>query len=746
MALPSPRPTIALAMIIKNEINNLPKLFASIADCFDEIHITDTGSTDGSVEWLKEQGALFSKCPVHIHHFEWVSSFCKARNYSISHITTDYWMWMDGDDVLSDRQAFINWRNAALEFNDMYFATYHYALDVAGKPIISFVRERVFKTKLGAQFEYDLHEGVMVKNEWSKEYAVAWAINHMRTVEDVVADRSRNVKIIEQMEKEGRLNSRMRFYLGKELFESSRHHECLVHLDKAMTEMDLQDHDRILSTQYASYACRVIADQLREDLKDDKHKWYKRAIAYAYEGLKIAPSRAEYYVVIGDISIILQDFLSALAAYGAAKSCLTPQMLGSPHAAPVFNFQECYGQLPQLQMAKIYFQMGKFEESEKEAKECSDKYQNKEAQALVAQLKEIRPLMNIDNNQPETDDIVISCPPQQAYPFDEKLYETQGMGGSETALIEMARLLKSKTKRNVYVYNTNDTTLVADSGVEYRPKKDLITYFSKNKPKLHIAWRHNIRATRATTYLWCHDLVTPSVDTHKNFEKIICLSQFHKNYVMAKQAVPESMIWVSRNGINPDKFKFDRPAKNHNKLVWLSSPDRGLDKAMLVCDEIRKEYPEVELHVYYGLDNLYKYGLGAMADRMKAMMAERPYVKYHGFTEQKKMAREIADAVVWIHPCNFIETFCITALEVQELGIYPVTRRLGALANTLAEAEEKGMATLLDHDCVTKEQIGAYVQATCSALSERKWEKMSFDISKFSWESVCDEWIKEMGV
>ena len=161
-------PTIALCMIVKNEVKNLPQLFASIEGCFDEIHITDTGSNDGTVEWLKEKGEAIAKAPVFVHHFTWVNSFAKARNYSFSHATTDYIYWQDGDDCLSDKDAFIQWKKYALEFSDCFFATYHYALDKDKKPIISFVRERVFKRSLNPEWQFDLHEGIILKPEWSK--------------------------------------------------------------------------------------------------------------------------------------------------------------------------------------------------------------------------------------------------------------------------------------------------------------------------------------------------------------------------------------------------------------------------------------------------------------------------------------------------------------------------------------------------------------------------------------------------
>jgi hypothetical protein len=128
------------------------------------------------------------------------------------------------------------------------------------------------------------------------------------------------------------------------------------------------------------------------------------------------------------------------------------------------------------------------------------------------------------------------------------------------------------------------------------------------------------------------------------------------------------------------------------------------------------------------------------------MMADRPWVIYHGFTEQKKMYSEVSDAVVWAHPCNFIETYCITAIEMLTLGVFPVTRKLGALANTLADAESKGQAVLLPHGADTSEQIEAYAKEIRAALDEKKWEGVSLDPDSISWRGVAQQWIGEMNL
>jgi type IV secretory pathway protease TraF len=90
-----------------------------------------------------------------------------------------------------------------------------------------------------------------------------------------------------------------------------------------------------------------------------------------------------------------------------------------------------------------------------------------EAEIVIKESDRVLGLIRIDNNQQETEDIVITCPPQNAMEFDEKLYQEKGCGGSETALVEMARNLKKLTGRPVKVFNMRSEDYIAESGVEY---------------------------------------------------------------------------------------------------------------------------------------------------------------------------------------------------------------------------------------------------------------------------------------
>lgn len=94
--------TISACLIIKNEIDNIKGLVADLREFCDEIAITDTGSTDGTLEWLNENSDDVLK----VYHFNWIEDFSAARNASFTHATKDWIFWCDADDRLPEE--FIN--------------------------------------------------------------------------------------------------------------------------------------------------------------------------------------------------------------------------------------------------------------------------------------------------------------------------------------------------------------------------------------------------------------------------------------------------------------------------------------------------------------------------------------------------------------------------------------------------------------------------------------------------------------
>lgn len=728
------RPTVSLCCILKDELKNLPRFLESVKGCFDEIHLTDTGSTDGSVAYIESlmgrPNPADSK--ISLHHFAWVDDFAEARNFSFSHAKTDFLMWMDLDDVMNGREEFIKWRDTIMKIGDFWAATYNYQLNEQGKPVCSFARERVIRNGLNLKWKYFVHEGIPPVSDVKKVvdcmYATSWSINHVRDQEDIKKDKSRNLRLCEQ--RVDTLDARMLYYYGKELFENGKPREAYPHLKKAIGEEKLEGHDRVMGVQYACMAALLCEE-------------WDTAILLAHQGLALDPNRAEFFVIIGDAYLKKSAWLQAVPYYEAATKC--PYRGEAKIQGALYAHEDSYKHYPVNQMARVYANVGDMDKAEAMAKRGLDLGENPESRGILNDVLKIKEAagVTITTPRPKSEDLVIAGVPQGFYEWDEEIYEKMGIGGSETAVVEMSRWISRLTKRRVLVFNNREFPKSFDN-VHYLPAKDLPNYYKEHEPKVTINWRHNIKVSDSPTYIWCHDLSVQNIE-NAYYEKVIALSNFHRDFIHTLFGVPLDKIWVSRNGVNPDRF-LESQEKVPGRVIFSSSPDRGLIRAMKVMDQVVKEIPGAELHAFYGVDNMLKAGRKAEADEIMVEVAKRPFVKFHGNVSQKELTKQMGQAEVWLYPTCFLETFCITAIEAVCSKTFPVVREWGALPDTLKSYRDLSQAAVIDSDCELEAEVNKYASVVVDAMRSRKWETIDSSPDRHSWESVAKEWIDFMGL
>lgn len=85
--------TVGLVMIVRNESRSLEKCLSLAEKLVDEIYITDTGSTDGTLEIARRYHA-------HISEFAWCNDFAAARNYALKQSECDWNLILDADEYL----------------------------------------------------------------------------------------------------------------------------------------------------------------------------------------------------------------------------------------------------------------------------------------------------------------------------------------------------------------------------------------------------------------------------------------------------------------------------------------------------------------------------------------------------------------------------------------------------------------------------------------------------------------------
>ncbi len=107
-------PTLAVALIVKNEAQELPFCLNSVKDWVDEIIVLDSGSTDGTQAIAQSYGAkIYSNT-------HW-PGFGKQRQLAQTYIKSDYVLWLDADErVTPELKAQIQAAVASDESHTLY--------------------------------------------------------------------------------------------------------------------------------------------------------------------------------------------------------------------------------------------------------------------------------------------------------------------------------------------------------------------------------------------------------------------------------------------------------------------------------------------------------------------------------------------------------------------------------------------------------------------------------------------------
>jgi len=148
-------------------------------------------------------------------------------------------------------------------------------------------------------------------------------------------------------------------------------------------------------------------------------------------------------------------------------------------------------------------------------------------------------------------------------------------------------------------------------------------------------------------------------------DKHIALTEWHKETIKSKYGI-EKPIEVIGNSIDRKTFSENRN-KIRDSFIYSSAADRGLYRLLSMWPEVLLELPNATLNVFcpgYSQPNVKEWPEG---------------VTYHGTVSQEELHSWQMKSEYWLHPTDYEETYCITALEMQYTKVIPVTTNVAAL-------------------------------------------------------------------
>ena len=761
---------ISLAMIVKSsDIKQATKAIESVKQYVDEVCITIADKSPQQTDSSLLKGYKVST-------FEWCDDFAKARAYNFKQCTGDWILWLDADDTLRGAENLKDLVKMAEEQNVKGYAfEYLYAFDKQGKCVDKHWKMQLLKNDGHFEWKGAIHEDPIqqIPTAWTKTNDCV-RIHHSggdRTIESY----KRNLVILEkELKSQGdKPDPRTLFYLGRSYIGINENQKAVDYLSRYLT-ISGWDEERYEARMLIGQ-CFLIGGQLDEALE-----MYNMAILEKEEYPDAYINKGMVYMKKEAWKKAEQNFEIAL-------------MKQPPDGNTYFNPMIYSHKLP-IALATCYMYIGKFKKSVEYAEYAFKVSPDKSATFIykltrhikdkidtakiyrdlalkleeLGQVDKIKTLLHsvpselMDN--PYIKGLNRFLPPKIWKEKTLAVYcgnspevwtpdsmDKGGIGGSETAVIEICKRL-AKKGWHITVYN-NSGTPPEGKNFDKVMYKNYWDFNIRDEFNVLWVWRlpeifdYDIKAKYALLDL--HDVTNPLEITDerlKKIDKIFVKTNYHRSLL---PNIPDDKFEIIGNGINLDRFK-NEVKKEPYRFIYSSTPNRGLDLILeSMWDKIKEILPEAELHTYYGFNTFYELEKNN-PERMKWMqkmqeLMNKDGVINHGRVGQQELADDILKSSFWLYPTYFPEIHCITACEMQAGGVIPITSGYAALAET----QKEGLK--LEGDVYDPEWQDNYIKEVIKLAKDKKRVKELSIKSKavaqqFSWGNVAEAWNNKLKI
>ena len=778
-------------MLCRDETDLLDACLESCKGVFDEIVVGWTGSTVDTKRILKKHGCKIVDLKEALDpETGLMRDFSQARNFVAKQTENELAFWIDADDTLENPHAVRAWI-PAFESNPELGAVwgfYYYDHDEQGRCIMSLPRERIVR-KAFYEWQGALHETQIKKRKchdvFSWRETNVFAVKHHATKDKIRDSAYRNIAIskaayeVEHAEK--RVDPRTCWNYARALAAVGQNDEALPILKEYVGISGWDD-----ELYYA--LVRMAAIHRMKGRITDAFEADSRAMS-------LRPRWPDAYLGYAAAYFYLQRYDECMHMIRLAEQCAPPlgQMPVNPldyEARPLLMVHQCLiHTLPDAKdpIAQIDKAIGVIETAIEyfpavdSLKEQRDGYKaikkqlsreeafvryaiDLESEGKTEQLKALLQAIHPDDadnplivrlrNRTNAggsakNRVVIMCGQTHEYWSPRRV--ATGIGGSEEAVIYMGQKLAALGWNvDVFGWPGKGEEGIYD-GVNYRPFYE----FDPAQPcAVYIAWRNMDMVQYApkgsATLAWLHDVQKAdfwSPALVEKYDRIMVLSEWHKgNLLEAAPYIADDKIWVTRNGIMPEQFLLDHQPRDTNKVIFASSPDRGLACLLEMWDRIKGKNPHASLDVFYGFTKTYDY-LRKSDDRyrrykeltLEDMKAKG--VNFIGMVGHQELASRMVGAGVWAYPTQFLEISCITGMKTQAAGLVPVQTGVAALGETVFAGRKIDVEDIYENEEAQDRFVDAVVEATnVPAHDEARYQCSTEAKRRYDWGTLAEEW------
>lgn len=332
--------------------------------------------------------------------------------------------------------------------------------------------------------------------------------------------------------------------------------------------------------------------------------------------------------------------------------------------------------------------------------------------------------------------------------------EERALGGSETALVQMARALAQRGHRVQVFCRCPKPGLYQK--VRYRDRKELVHAASEERFDIMIVSRFfaalDLPLQAGLKVLWNHDILDKPMELSNRLDSLdlaLVLSRFHADDYISRLPACAGKIAVTRNGLDLELVaRSVRGVERQPGLVtYVSRPERGL-KLLLkhVWPRVNDALPDMRLALcgYQVKDTKLHPAVQREYEEIERLISQARNVEVLGGLAKDAYYRHVASCQALLYPCVFPEISCIAALEAQAVGTPIITSRSYALAETVYEPD-----FLVAGRPGSPEYLDAFVEKAVKLLAEpgraaqsaarareQVWQRHDWALIAAEWETL----------
>jgi len=316
--------------------------------------------------------------------------------------------------------------------------------------------------------------------------------------------------------------------------------------------------------------------------------------------------------------------------------------------------------------------------------------------------------------------------------------ETRGRGGIVTSLFKISDYLAS-AGHDVTVNSDIKHMGVTNAGVkwndEYWGEYDAVVTnrsagfgYSGLRTKKRILWTHDLP----------HDGFIPEPRVMAVFDRVVFLSKYAEGIWRTFYPTIGKSVFIP-NGVDKGIF-YPRP-KDMDRLIYISAPNRGLEKLPRILDSLRSRVSaDLELEAY---SNFAKLHPGEVDDGFDYKSVEDSNVNLRDPVTQDVLASRLRRAALMILPSAYPETGGQAMLQSLACGTPLITTgNLGATPEWIKHGRNGMLTKYVPHDYMV--HVEEMVRNAASALTDPKlYAKLvrgAIRTKIFDWNEIGRKW------